>query len=114
MTTSRRRFLAFPFVAALVAACGGKSQDSTVVVKSDADWTPQIITTEQVVGSNRFVLGVLDKTDRPIVDGKMHLTFFDLTTGSAVKTAEMDAASRVPARDAGLNEQIVHIHPDGS
>jgi hypothetical protein len=117
MPTTRRRFLALPFAGALLAACGGGGSSSSgdaVVVKNSSDWTPVILTSEQVVGDNRFVLGVLDKNNTPVVDAKVHLTFFDLTSGQTVKKAEMDAPSRVPARDAQLSEQIVHIHPDGT
>jgi hypothetical protein len=116
MPTSRRTFLALPFVGALLAACGGgsNSDSGTVLVKNAQDWTPVILTTEQVVGDNRFVLGILDKNNTPIVDAGVHLTFFDLNSGSPVRRFEADAPSRVPARDAGLTEQIVHIHPDGT
>ena len=114
MPTSRRAFLMLPFAGAILAACGGGGNSDTVVVKNDSDWTPVILTTEQVVGPNRFVLGVLDANNAPVVDAKVHLKFFDRNGPSPVQKFEMDAPSQVPARDAGLNEQIVHIHPDGT
>jgi hypothetical protein len=42
------------------------------------------------------------------------LTFFDLNDGEEVEKFRTEAVSRVPARDAGLSEQIIHVHADGS
>jgi hypothetical protein len=102
-------------LAALVAtACSNGGDDSDVVVIGERAWTPVILTSEQVIGKNRFVVGILDETNTPIVDGKVRLKFFDLTTGTPVERFSVDAPSRVPAREAGLTEQIEHIHSDGS
>jgi hypothetical protein len=114
MPTSRRKFLALPFAGAVLAACGSSKSNDTVLVKNDASWTPVILTTEQVVGPNRFVLGLLDTNNVPIVDAKVQLTFFDLNSGQPVQKFQANAPSRVPSRDANLTEQIVHIHPDGT
>jgi hypothetical protein len=115
MPTSRRKFLALPFAGLLLAACGGGKGGSTqVTTVKNADWTPLILTTEQVVGENRFVIGILDKNNVPVVDAKVDLKFYDLNSGQAVLKADTAAPSRVPARDANLPEQIKVTNPDGS
>jgi hypothetical protein len=44
----------------------------------------------------------------------VHLAFYDLNGGKEEKTQEMDAVSRVPARDAGLPAQETIRLPDGT
>jgi hypothetical protein len=99
----------------LLSACSGsgKKFPDTLVIK-EGDYTPQLVSSELVVGENRFSFGILTPEPRPVVDAKVHLTFYDLNGGKEVKKFETDAISVVPARDAGLTEQIVHIHPDGT
>lgn len=76
--------------------------------------TPVIASSELVVGRNRFVLGLLDKDNRPIVDARVNMRFFDLNGEQAVERFQAEGVSIVPARDAGIEEQIVHIHADGT
>ena len=116
MTTNRRAFLSGVFgLGALLAGCGGgEDEDPNTIIVKPQDFTPVIATSEQVVGPNRFVVGLLDKNNAPIVDAKVHLTFFDLGGQAAVRKSETDAQSVVPARDAGLTEQVSHTHSDGT
>lgn len=119
MTTNRRGFLA-GFVglgAVLVVGCGsGDDEDpNKIIIGGEETITPVIATSELVVGENRFVIGVLDREQQPIVDARVKFTFFELTaSGQALERSAMDAVSRVPARDAGLTEEVVHIHSDGN
>lgn len=117
--TTRRTLLAFPFfiaASAFTACAGGKKDVSfpeTVVLK-DNDVMPILANSELTIGPNRMAIGILDKDGVPIVDAKVHLSYYDLNDGKTVKKFDMDAVSRVPARDAGLPEQIEITNPDGS
>jgi len=102
------------FTLALAACGGGSKDDDGTIVIGDTDFTPVIATSEQVVGPNRFVVGIFDRNSTPVVDANVHLKFFDLSGQTAVQTFEADAPSVVPARDAGLTEQVVHTHSDGA
>jgi len=118
---TRTALLAFPVLAALslaLMACSGGGSGNpkfpeTVILK-DGDIQPILANSELTVGPNRMAFGILDKDGVPIVDAKVHLTFYDLNGGQTVKKFEIDAVSRVPARDAGLAEQIEITNPDGS
>jgi len=114
-TTNRRGLLGLFISGAVWAACGGgtKEDPDTIVVGKTA-FTPVIASSEQVLGPNRFVVGILDKNNAPIVDAKVHLKFFDISGQAAVVKFETDAPSVVPARDAGLTEQVSHTHTDGT
>jgi hypothetical protein len=108
-------FLPLLLVSALfLAACSseGKKFPETLVI-GDNDVLPIMANTEIVVGPNRFALGLIDPDGFPIFDAKVHLTFYDLNDGET-KRHEVEAVSRVPARDAGITEEIIHIHPDGT
>jgi hypothetical protein len=103
-------------VTLLLSACSGGDDEPfpEVVVLRQEDVQPLINNSEVVVGSNRMVFGVLGPDSRLIIDADVHLTFFELTSDGAVPRFQTDAVSRVPARDAGLTEEIVHTHADGS
>ena len=115
----RRRLPALYLVSTLIAlaafACGGGGDSGKFedVVVRESDVTPVIINSELVVGPNRFVFGILGP-DGTIADAHVHLTFYDLNGDKPVRKSETDAVARVPARDAGLSEEIVHVHPDGT
>ncbi len=85
-----------------------------VVVVGESEFTPIIANSEIVVGPNRLALGIVDKQGLLVVDARVFLTFYDLNDGQEVKFLEVEAVSRVPARDAGLDEVIQHTHADGS
>ena len=111
------RLASIPLVAALLlAACGGGGGDRfPATVSVDPEATGVIaVNTEFVLGENRFAFGLLSpETGAPIVDATVHLRFFDLNAGEMFKF-EADAVSRVPARDAGIEEQVEHAHADGT
>lgn len=99
-----------------VAACGGGSSakfPATVAVDPNAIGVIPI-NTEFVLGENRFAIGLLSPTTgAPIVDADVKFRFYDLNDGEQFKF-EADGISRVPARDAGIEEQVEHIHADGT
>lgn len=100
----------------LLSACGGGDGD---IFPDKVEVDPNAIgiipvNSEYVLGENRFAFGLLSpETGSPIVDANVHLRFYDLNEGEEFKF-EMDAISRVPARDAGIEEQVEHRHADGS
>jgi hypothetical protein len=101
-----------------ISACssGGGSDvkfPETVVLK-DNDIVPILANSELTVGLNRMAVGILDKDGVPIVDAKVHFTFYDLNDGKQTKKMDMPAISRVPARDAGIPETQEIKNPDGS
>ena len=121
MTVATRRFLPLTLLALalplLLAACSGGSSGRKfpdVVELKATDILPVLATSEVVVGPNRLVFGVLDEEGLPIVDAKVRVAFYDLNDGREVKKEDLDAVSRVPARDAGLTEQVQHVHADGT
>ncbi|HWC28785.1 MAG TPA: hypothetical protein VG845_01775 [Dehalococcoidia bacterium] len=99
----------------LTAACGGDSKKfpETLVLKA-GDIEPVLVNSELTSGKNRFAVGLFDGNGLPIVDAEVHFAFYLLSNGNEDLQFEMDAVSRVPARDAGLEERIVHVHADGS
>jgi hypothetical protein len=104
-------------LALTAVACSGSSSEvkfpETIVIK-DGEIVPILANSELVVGPNRMALGILDPEGVPLVDAKVHLTFYELNSGEPAKKFEMPAVSRVPSRDAGLTEQVEHIHTDGT
>ena len=107
----------FALILALFAsACSGSSDKTfsdTVEVDPNAIGVIPV-NTEFVLGENRFAFGLLSpETGSPIVDANVHLRFYDLNDGEEFKF-ETDAISRVPARDAGILEQVEHRHADGT
>lgn len=113
--TTRMRWLTVLLVLPLLAACsGGEEKFPQVMRVQERDLLPQIVNSELVVGQNRFVLGILTERGLPLVDADVHLSFYDLSGERPQKKFELPAVSRVPAREAGLTEQIEHIHADGT
>ena len=101
---------------ASLSACGGsggKKFPETITIGKDG-FAPILANTELSVGPNRFAFGLQAPDGSLVVDAKVHLAFYDLTAGDEVKRFEMDAVSRVPARDAGVPQQVEHVHADGS
>jgi hypothetical protein len=111
----RFALLLTPLLFLLATACsGGQKFPDTLTLGGDDAVTAPILSSELVVGPNRFVFGVLGQDGNPIIDAKVHLTFYELNSGQAVKRFETDAVSRVPERDAGLAEQEIINLPDGT
>jgi hypothetical protein len=102
------------FTLFLVAACGGDENKfpETLVLK-EGDIEPVLVNSELSGGKNRFAVGLFDPQGVPIVDAEVHFAFYYLGGGKEELKFEMDAVSRVPARDAGIEEKIEHIHADG-
>jgi hypothetical protein len=110
--------LIIPLIAAaLLAACGGddgKKFPDTVTIGAD-DIRPQLVSTELVTGKNRFAFALIDPDGSLIIDANVHMVFYRLyDDGREEERFELDAISSVPARDAGIEEAIEHVHPDGS
>lgn len=100
----------------LVVGCSSSSDEpkfSEIVVVERGKPIAQALADEIIVGENRFIFYVLSADEIPVVDARTRITFYDLNEGEEKKET-YDAVSVVPARDAGLTEQIVHIHADGS
>jgi len=113
--TTKSAWLVVPVLAFLLVSCGGGGDKFSQTVDVDPDDIGVIaINSEFILGENRFAFGLLSpETNTPIVDADVHLRFYDLNDGEQFKF-ETDAVSRVPARDAGIQEQVEHIHADGS
>jgi hypothetical protein len=103
--------------AILFAACGsgdGKKFPETVSIGAD-DIRPELISTELIQGKNRFAFALIDPDGLLIIDADVHLAFYRLyDDGKEEKRFEMDAISSVPARDAGIDQAIEHVHADGT
>jgi hypothetical protein len=99
----------------LLAACGGgdgrKFADTVVI--GDDDVRPELVSTELVTGKNRFAFALIAPDGRLIVDAEVHMTFYYLEAGEEEERFDRDAISSVPARDAGIDEVIEHVHADG-
>jgi hypothetical protein len=108
--------LSLGFVILLNACSGGGDEEVFPdVVTLDPDAIQAVMNNSEVtLGRNRLVFFFREPDGRMLVDASVHLVFYDLTSGEQVKRFETDAVSVVPARDAGIEEQIAHIHADGS
>jgi hypothetical protein len=105
-----RTFAALCLIAALLGACGDGNDGGERPAGSGgpdfrdsfegAEAYPVFISSEVVVGENRFLVGLLDDNDAPIGDRKIDVSiaFFDLSGESARETerAEMDFISLEP------------------
>lgn len=105
---------ALPLLFLLSCSSGGGDKFPEVITIRQGDAIAQALATEIVVGENRFTFFVLNGDGIPVVDAKTSITFYDLTTGEEVKKDTIDALSLVPGRDAGIQEQVIHIHADGT
>jgi hypothetical protein len=106
-------------LAVLVAACSSAPSNmarfaSVVEAGNHAGITPIIANSELVVGRNRFAVGVIGQDGKPVVDAKVRFAFYNLNGSKEKMTQEMDAVSRVPARDAALPVIETVRLPDGS
>ncbi len=125
--------LAVVAITALAVACGGSSDEAKQLTGGAATaqpatsataeaqatpanpFAPVIAFAEQIVGSNRFALGLLDsKTNTPIPDAQMKLRFFTVENGQGTLRFEANATFRAPAREAGLASSVPHTHVDGT
>ncbi|HUF53000.1 MAG TPA: hypothetical protein VMR52_04400 [Dehalococcoidia bacterium] len=81
---------------ALVAsACGGSSAESEwpdVLTLGEEEPYARVVSNELIVGENRFVFGLLDEDNAPIIDAEVSVVFFNLDRS---KTEPVD---ETPAR----------------
>jgi hypothetical protein len=127
MTSTMTRFLALPFLAAvlLLAACNedGEAEPSgtpegspgatactekVVSQPIEGEVLPLVVSSDLAVGENRFVLGLIDQTtDQPLTDATIHLEFvcFDTPEGSPAFESDMEAIT--------LTKTYTHTHDDG-
>ena len=75
--------------------------------------TAEVTSSELVLGQNRFTLGLLDSTGKPIADAMVRLSFFDLNGAEPVAKSSADATLRAPAREDGLPETLEVTLPNG-
>jgi len=103
-----------PLIFVLSCSSGGSDKFPDVITIAQNEPIAQALSTEIVVGENRFPFFILDAQGIPVVDAPATITFYDLTGEEEIKKETMDAVSLVPARDAGLTEQVLHTHADGT
>lgn len=97
-------------LAALASACGGGGPaDGTNpgfwrITLGEGDIFPTVTNHTLAVGENRFSLGLLDRTDSPILDAEIHLRFFDLNGEQPLLKSEADTRF-VPVELSFIDEQ---------
>jgi hypothetical protein len=101
-----RRWLLGVGAGALAVGCQAAPPTPAIQVPGKQDgWTPILPSSDLAVGANRFLYAVLDERNRPILDAKVRLKFFDLTVGEAPPVAETEAVFR----GQGLGEKGVYV-----
>jgi hypothetical protein len=103
------------------AASANGPVSGSVAGPTAASLQPVVASTELVVGQNRFTMGILDRSGKPIPDAQVHFKFFALagapgSSGQAQGTlrSESDAVFRAPNREAGLPAVETVTRPNGS
>lgn len=91
-TKMKRIFIIGMIVAALASACRAPEKTVAPTSTPSAPSALEVLlaNSRNVVGPNRFALGVV-RDGNSVKDAQVHLQFFDLTSGQAVATQEMDA-----------------------
>lgn len=108
-----KRFLVLGIIFLLV--CSGCKSDAVVpnagtplatnnTSIADAGLQVLLANSRNVVGQNRFALGLV-RDGRSVKDAQVHLAFFDLTSGDAIATQETDA----PFYGDNLGEAGVYV-----
>jgi len=96
---------------ALVAACGGGSDDGKVVltpVPTSAPF-PIVISRDLEVGENRFMLGLINQADeQPILGADLRLRFFLLDGSDQVLKSEVEPEPLT------ITKSYTHTHDDGT
>ena len=100
-----------------VLSCSSGDGDifpETITVTNEPAAVTQPLNSELVVGENRFSYFILNSEQVPVVDAVTAITFYDLNDGKETKKETLEGVSLVPARDAGIQEEAIHTHADGS
>jgi hypothetical protein len=116
---SRRALLrAAGSLAALgLAGCGSplsRSAPTPTAEPRPAGPTLVLATSELVVGHNRFAVGIIDESNRPIVDAQVVFGFYQLAGQTGTKRAEVPATFRwVDQRTRGIYTAPVELDAPG-
>lgn len=95
----------FAALAAAGIACGsGEEEFPRVVTLGESDVYVNILNSSLGVGENRFLLGVSDTDDAPILGASVHLRFFSLDGDDATLRSEAEARF-VPVELGFVDEQ---------
>lgn len=78
-----------------------------VYIEGEPEVLPIVISSERVVGRNRFVLGLLDPENNLILDAQVRLRFFSVTGG------QPQLSSAVEAQPIIVAKSFVHEHEMG-
>jgi hypothetical protein len=78
----------------LVGCAAQQSAPTPTPAAKAAGPTVILATSDLAVGPNRFAVGILDESNRPIVDAKVTFGFFQLTGNDGTKRAESPATFR--------------------
>lgn len=78
-----------------------------VYIEGEPQVLPIVISSERVVGRNRFVLGLLDPENNLILDAQVRFRFFRMTGG------QPELGSEVEARPIIVAKSFVHEHETG-
>ncbi len=111
ITSKRLGVLALSAVLLIAIACGDSESTDGDNAQSPAAGgiLPVIVSSENVVGPNRFMIGLLDQAkNKEVLDADVHFRFFKLQGDSATLKAETDAT---PIR---LTKSYTHTHVDGT
>jgi hypothetical protein len=94
------RSFAAALLALALAACGGDGGDEAERSAADAfeqsfsgvEAYPLLVSSELVVGQNRFVVGLLDDNDAPVADPRIQMTvdFYDISGAEPVKSSSSE------------------------
>ena len=119
---AKRTLAAFLLLALLGAACGSSDGDGSEPAAeetsdasfsddlTDAEVYPIFISSEIVVGENRFLVGLLDQNDAPIGDPevKVDIAFFDLDTSEEEPAFEEPTEFVWTDEEAGRGVWVAH------
>src|SRR5262249_38910300 len=103
---------AFPFAGLALPACaGGAARPAAPAGAAPATFEPVVVTTELVVGKNRFSIALVNPDTGPVNEADVKLRFYkvDQKAGIAQLRGELPA----PYHGAGLDEKGVYVaYPD--
>lgn len=93
----------------VLASCSGRGDTAPSLVVREID--PVIVSTDLAVGTNRFVIGLIDRETKALVlDARLHFRFFRLENRGAKEILKAEA----DARPLTIQKSYTHIHNDGT